>query len=397
MQKIIFFIILSVCIIVPFSNDIFAAAFPVMEDYFQTSHIHLVLSIGLLGLALAQPLYGPLSDRFGRRPVLLTGLWIYTLASVGVLFAPSFPLFLLGRLFQAIGACSILVSVLAIIRDSYPADTMVKYTSIIMAIIGAVPAIAPLLGASLTTHWGWQANFIFLLLLGVFFTIIVQCFFQESQVEKNMSAAQIKQIVANYRQLLLTPKLLNFCIISACSYGILFSYIALSPFFIIKQLHFTALMYGCCIAFNGVFIFTLSLLTPKIVRRFSIEKVVLFGLLLIMFGGVILFVTNTFLAHSIFTLTPPMLFVTAGVGLIRPTASAGVMSLTPKNIAGTAAALFAFCSFVGGFFATTISSMLPHSVSNFSYFIMLIVSIALLAIRPLIISSRHHLTQLTPQ
>ncbi len=117
-QRFIFTTILSVCVIVPLSNDIFISGMPAMKQYFAVGdNISWVLSFSLLGLAAAQLFYGPFSDRFGRKPVLLFGLLLYTFASAQVMSTDSFSWLLLGRFIQAMGACSAITSALAIARD----------------------------------------------------------------------------------------------------------------------------------------------------------------------------------------------------------------------------------------------------------------------------------------
>lgn len=184
----LFWLCLTVVVIVPFANDMFIAALPAMQVFFNTKHMALAISAFLLGLALAQPIYGPLSDRFGRKPVLLSGLFIFVLGSSMTLLAHDFYLFLLARFIQALGACSAIVSALAMLRDTQDEQQLVRSVGVLMAIVGVCPAMAPLLGAMLTELFSWYANFVFLWLLGVFYLLVIAVFFRETQEQKNLQA-----------------------------------------------------------------------------------------------------------------------------------------------------------------------------------------------------------------
>jgi DHA1 family bicyclomycin/chloramphenicol resistance-like MFS transporter len=175
-HKIIFILVLSVCATVPLTNDIFISGIPEMTRYFLGDDISLVLSASLLGLAIAQIFYGPLLDRFGRKPVLLGGLLLYILASAYVMLAQYFIPLIIGRFLQALGVCSAIVSVLAIVRDTYKKEELIKATGLIMAILGVGPAAAPLIGSFLNHLWGWRASFIFLFLLGLFYFLWILFF-----------------------------------------------------------------------------------------------------------------------------------------------------------------------------------------------------------------------------
>ncbi len=372
MKKVLFYLSLSVCVIVPFSNDIFVSAIPEMSQFFHTNRIPLIISIFLLGLALSQPFYGPLSDRYGRKPVLLIGLIIFTLSSLAIVLTDSFPILVAARFVQALGACSAIVSALAIIRDACKPEEIVKATAIVMALIGVCPAIAPLLGSYFTTHWGWRSNFIYMLILGVFFTFIILFSFKETIANKNMDAHKIKHIGKNYLELLQKKALLNYCITSGFSYGALFSYFALSALFIIEQFKFSIIQYGWIVALNAVAIILMSIFAPKMARKITLAKTVFIGSLVLISGGIIMAATNYFFDPTIYSFMLPMFLCTLGIGTIRPTASGGAMSESPKKIAGSAAALFNFTSFAGGAIATTIASLLARTPYRFGLFIVIL-------------------------
>lgn len=371
-NKFIFNAILSVCIIVPFSNDIFISGFVEMKNYFDTANISLVLSVFFFGLAVSQPIYGPLLDRFGRRPVLLMGLWIFTLASAQVMLTHSFILLLIGRFFQALGVCSASVSVYAITRDIHAKEQLVRATSLITAVICVGPAIAPLLGSLINIFFDWRAAFICLFVLGVFFATLIQLFFKETHLNKNMDALVLKNIVWNYLGLVKQQNFLEYCILRGVAYGIFFTYFSLSPLFLMQRMHFGIISYGIILAINGLFmIFTISFI-PKIIKAISLEKTIYLGFVIITGGGFVMWLLAVLIFGSFYTFMFPMLVVTIGIGMILPSAGSGAMQLSDKKNAGSAAALINSISFFFGSFATFVFPRIIHHIDEFGLFVAII-------------------------
>lgn len=369
-HKFFFIIALSVCITVPLTNDIFISGMPEMEHFFAGSNISLVLSIFLLGLAIAQPFYGPLSDRFGRKPVLLIGLLIYTLASALAMLADSFSVLLIGRLMQAIGICSAITSALAIARDTCKDEELIKSTSLIMSLMAIGPVTAPLIGSFLNDSWGWRASFYFLFILGCFYTLWIGFFLKETHVNKNMQALAFMQIFKNYFSFVKNTNFLLFCIVSGFSYGVLFSYIGLSPLFIIQQMQYSLIDFGMIIAINALAIIFMAIVIPKLTSRFSFERITQLGLMLILCGGLIMWLLNLYSPENIYTFMFPMFIATLGMGTIRPTASAGAMRLIESKVAGVAASFFNIFSFASGTIAISVTTQFIHDVSGFGLFMM---------------------------
>ena len=372
LKKSLFWLCLTSVIIVPFSNDMFISALPLMKVDFNTPHIGWVISVFLLGLATSQLFYGPLSDRFGRKPVLLAGLCVFIVGSGFLLFVDTFSLFLLGRFIQAIGACSVIVSSLAIVRDTTDGKDLVKTIGIVMSIIGICPAVAPLVGSFLTTLWGWKASFILLLLLGLFYFVILGLFFKETHKEKNQKALYLQHMFGHYLTLLMNRRYLLFCLLSGLSYGVLFTYFSLAAIYIVHLFHFSLIAFGWIVLFIGLIIFTTSMLVPHFSVRWGLPKVALYGTLFIFLGGGAMVLANVIIGANIYTLMLPMAVVTIGIGTIRPTASAGAMSQGEKKISGSASAGYNFISFVGGSLCTALGGSMHAKPLYLGLFIVLI-------------------------
>jgi len=376
-HRALFLLVLTSVIIVPFSNDVFISGLPAMGRFFHVDDTGLIISLFLLGLAVSQPFYGPLSDRFGRKPVFLIGLLIYVISSMLILLAQSWPLLVTARFVQAIGACSVVGSILAILRDTYSQEKMVSAMALVFGIIGVCPVIAPLIGSIVNSAFGWRASFVILFVLGAFYMVTIGLFFKETQEEKNLNALKPKHILMNYLSLIRNLPYLKFCLSSGFSYGVLFSYLAISPFFIIIELHCSLIAYGIIIALNGTGIIVMAFLAPKISRELGLKKTLYIGLILITSGGLLMVIINTILTLTLLTFILPMFISIVGIGMIRPTASAGAMSLAEKKISGSAAAGFNFISFAGGAATTGFIHTITH-VQMYGAFILMMGAVALL-------------------
>lgn len=377
-DSLLFKLIFSVCLVVPFSIDIFLSGMPAMANYYAGKNISLILSVALFGLAIAQLIYGPLLDRFGRRPVLLAGLWLYTLASAEVMLTHNFTLLVIGRFLQAIGACSATISVFTIARDIYHQEKLLQAMSFLMALMGISPILAPLLGSVLNQYWGWHASFIFLFAMGCFYTIVIQFFLPETQQQKNLNALKLNHIVFNYFSLLSNAKFTLICLVSGLSYSVLFSYFNFSAIVIIKQMHISMIHYGLIIAVNALAIIMMAKVAPKLAEKLTLFKTMQLGILFLLFGGFLMWLINHYMINSLSSFMLPMFLATIGIGLIRPTASTGALQLANIKIAGSATALFNFCAFVAGSLATTLTSQWITQVSAFGLFVALMALLGLI-------------------
>jgi DHA1 family bicyclomycin/chloramphenicol resistance-like MFS transporter len=394
MSNSVLWLCLSVVVLMPLSTDMFIAGFPAMQHYFHTLHVGWVISAYLLGNAVSQPFYGPLLDRFGRRPVLIVGLLIYVLASAVTLFAGSFWLFLLARFGQALGACSTIAGSFAIIHDVKHHDehAMVSAMGALMAIIGVCPAVSPLIGSLLVSFGHWRLVFAVLFVLGCVCLAIILFFFRETQAEKNLSAHKLQHIFRNYHSLFSQKHYVLYCITSALSYGMLFAYLTVAALFIIRDFHYSVMTLGWVSLLLGLLIFICSIYVPRLVKRIGLTQGAFIGVLLLLVGAGVMLVMDLLFGSNFYTFVGPMLIIVIGVGFIRPIASAGAMIGVAKQVVGSASSGFGFVSFIGAGAITAIVGHFSHNVGQFAVFMGVL---ALLALVVALLNHRH--SQSSPQ
>lgn len=186
--------------LLPLSTDMYLASLPALQRYFDASvpQAQLTLSVFVVGFAISQLAYGPLSDRFGRRPVLLGGLGIYVGATLACLAVQSIEWLIAARFFQAMGACASTVIGRAIIRDIYGGAGAARTLGYVLAATSMAPIFGPMIGGALEAAFGWRATFAALLAVGVMLSAASALLLAESNVQHNPGATQARQLIANH-------------------------------------------------------------------------------------------------------------------------------------------------------------------------------------------------------
>ncbi|MGR5062272.1 purine nucleoside transporter PunC [Photobacterium sp. DNB22_13_2] len=213
------------------ATDMYLPAFEVIREDFDTSQslIGLTLSIFLLGMALGQLIYGPLSDRIGRIKVLMGGMTLFSIASVLCAFAPNVELMLAARFAQALGACSATVIWQAVVIDRYEGKVSERVFATIMPLVALSPALAPLAGAMLEHQFGWRSIFVALVGFGAVLSIMTLKETESANLDKKQEKVMV-QLRRDYAQILSSKKFIgNMIIFAACS-AAFFAYLTGSPF-----------------------------------------------------------------------------------------------------------------------------------------------------------------------
>jgi DHA1 family bicyclomycin/chloramphenicol resistance-like MFS transporter len=221
-------IVASIIALNPLALDMMLPALPNIGASFKISdgnYLQSVLSTFLLGFGAGQFVIGPLSDRFGRRPVLLTGMVLYGLASMLALFAPSFEALLLARALQGLGTAATRVIATSIVRDCYSGRRMASVMSLVMMIFVAVPIIAPSFGQAVMFVAQWRGIFIVLMAYGLFALLWSVLRLPETLPVSERKPLTVRQVVDSFRQTLTNRQTLGYALAAGGVQGVLFAYV----------------------------------------------------------------------------------------------------------------------------------------------------------------------------
>ena len=332
----------------PISTDLYLPSLPSLARYFAVGvdDIQLTLSVFLVGLATAQLVYGPLSDRFGRRPVLLVGLAIYLVASFVCMLAPSVPVLVAARFVQAVGACVGPVLGRAVVRDVYGREGAARVLAYMSAAMALAPAIGPILGGFLEEWFGWRINFLVLVLYGSGGLAMTWRLLPETNKAPDLQAAQPIRILLGYRGFLNHRSYVGYVLCCAFAYSGIFAFISSSSYVLQEVVGLGPIGFGLC--FAGVVIGYIigTVVAGRLSRRLGIDRLIAVGAVIGVAGGALLLAlalagpTRSGLAGALLIVGPMLVFM-IGVGLVLPNSIAGAIGPFARA-AGAASALLGF-------------------------------------------------------
>lgn len=251
----------------PFVTDMYLPSLPAMADYFSTnsSMVQLGLTTSMIGLALGQIFFGPLSDKYGRRPLLLASMGLFIISTVFCLFAPDIYTFVTLRLIQGIAGAGGIVISRSVATDKFSGKELAKMLAVIGAINGVAPVAAPVIGGLLTGSVGWKGIFVILLLIGV--VLGIGCIrFRESLPSEKRSKAGVVSTFRSFGVIVHNRRYMLYVLQFAFAQGILFAYIASSPFIVQQHYGFSPFAFSVCFAVNAVAIGVAAALSVKFRR-----------------------------------------------------------------------------------------------------------------------------------
>lgn len=237
----------------PFVTDMYLPSLPVMGEYFNTSSsmVQLGLTTSMIGLAVGQIFFGPLSDRYGRRIPLQVAMWLFIVSTVFCLFAQNIQQFVAFRLIQGIAGAGGIVIARSIATDKFSGRDLAKMLAIIGAINGIAPVVAPIIGGVFTEAIGWQGIFGILLVLGVL--LLAGCIrFRESLPKENRLATKWADTFHSFKVVLKNKQFVCYVLQLAFAQGVLFAYIASSPFIIQQHYGYSPFAFSVCFSINAI-------------------------------------------------------------------------------------------------------------------------------------------------
>lgn len=311
--------------------------------------IQLTISLYILGLALGQPIYGPLSDSYGRRPVLMAGLALFTLGGLLSLCAPDVHLLAAARFVQALGGCAGLVLGRAIVRDSSGMTQSVRRLALINLITMIGPGLAPLLGQTVTDWLGWRFIFVLLIGLGLINLLLTWRILPEtSEPSGQFHPGQLKR---DYGRLLSSRPYLALAIAGGCATTSIYAFLASAPFIFVQEMHRPAHEVAL---YLGLLVAGLSLgnaLASRLIGRVSVEHLMLRANALSLGSAVLLLAVLLAGCLQWWLVLALLLVFNVGAGMTSPAALTRTLSVHPELV-GSAAGLYGAIQMVVGALCT---------------------------------------------
>lgn len=351
----------------PVSLYILVPALPILTKTFlsDVSAVQLNVSLFMVGLAISQLVTGPLSDRFGRRPVLLAGLGLTVLATIICIFAQTLPQLIGGRFLQALGGATGMVMARAIIRDLYPRERVGGMISLVIAVMMIAQMLSPLIGGLIETSFGWRAIFYFMAATSI--VVAVSIAFGLPETRRVAATAGDSGFFKDVRALSSSRAFIGYVLCQMLASAIIFTFAGGGPYIVVNQMGRATAEYGLWFATSGVAYMLGNLVSVRLSPRFGIDRMIWLGIVLQIAGSVL----NVIWGVTGFNQLPSWLFgthmiVMFGNAFAMANASAGAVSVRPQA-AGTASGAMGFlqmgfgslCSqlgaWLGGSFATPLA------------------------------------------
>jgi DHA1 family bicyclomycin/chloramphenicol resistance-like MFS transporter len=327
----------------PLSTDMYLPSLPDIARQLSatTAQVQLTISAYLIGFAVGQILYGPVSDRHGRKPVLLGAVALYCVASLACALSTSIELLIVTRFLQALGGSGAIVLTRAVVRDLYSGARAGRELSLIGSVMALAPVLAPIAGGLLQTGFGWRSIFIALVTTGLAATAIVWTLLPETLAKRAADPVSASSMLKSYGMVGRNPAYLAYLGLATTSYAGLFAWISGASFVLQNLYGLSPFDFGVAFALGAVGYMSGTTLATRLVMRLGLDRTIGIGSCALAAGGLGMVAAVAFGLTSALSLVLPVAVYLAGLGMVLPQSIAGAMTPFPER-AGTASALFGF-------------------------------------------------------
>jgi len=333
----------------PLSIDMYLPALPAIGRSLHATPAAMQQTVAafFIGMAAGQLVYGPLSDRVGRRPPLLFGLILYAAASAGCALAQS-EMWLIGlRVAQALAGCAGMVIARAIVRDRFHYNEVLHIFSLLSLVMGLAPILAPLLGGWLLAVAGWRWIFGLQAVFGGVAAVAAFMLLPESRSEATLQQARGEHPLQSYLALLRQPRLVGFVLTGAFSGAALFTYVAASPDILIGVFHVPPSQFGLFFGVNAFGLIGATQINARLARRVPFEVILQWANIAVFAAAVLLAIDAVTGFGGLWGVMVPMFLVMASFGFNQSNATVGALGVDPLRT-GAISSLFGAASFAAG-------------------------------------------------
>ncbi|WP_421506640.1 Bcr/CflA family multidrug efflux MFS transporter [Erwinia rhapontici] len=344
--------------LMPLSIDMYLPALPQIAREFAVSagSVQMTLNAYILGFALGQLVYGPLADSFGRKPVIAAGTLIFAIAAAACALAQTIDQLITLRFLHGLSAAAGSVVISALMRDSYSKEEFSRMMSFVMLVTTIAPLLAPIVGGWMLLIWSWHAIFWTISAAAVVTTLLVVTQIKETLPKDKRQPFSLRTTLRNFLSLFRHKRVFSYMLASGFSFAGLFSFLNVGPFVYIELNHISPQDFGYYFALNVVFLFLMTLLNSRCVRRFGPLVMFRFGLLIQFSMGVWLVVVSALNLGFIPLVFGVAMFIGC-VAMVSSNAMAVILEEFP-HMAGTASSLAGTLRFgVGALAGALLSTM----------------------------------------
>ncbi|CAG1011281.1 Inner membrane transport protein YdhC [Rhizobiaceae bacterium] len=325
----------------PLATDFYLASLPGLSVRFDVppSTVQLTLSFFVAGFGAMQLVSGPMSDRWGRRPVLLAGLALYVVASLACAASPGIGVLIAARFAQAVGCCTVVVIARAIVRDAFEPAAGARVLARASSLLAIGPMAGPIVGSLLEVRYGFRAAFLMIAALGAVLLAVAARRLPETLAQPDPRALEPRRLAAGYAALLRSPVFVAYTIVGAAMYGGLFAFISGSSFVLIRVLGVPTAWFGACFAFVVTGFLVGTFVCRRLLPRRGLSRTLRVGATLAAIAGIACAaLAAAGVRHYAALLVPAFGFLLAH-GIVFPCAQSGATAAFPDR-AGAAAGLF---------------------------------------------------------
>ncbi len=338
----------------PLSTDLYMPALPTIAKEFHSAYVQQTMAAYFFGLSVGQLLYGPVSDRIGRKIPLLFGCSLYALASLGCAVAPNLEILILFRLLQALGSSTGMVTTVSIVRDVFPVQYSARVFSYLFLVMGVAPILAPFVGGQILLYLSWRVVFFILCGFGLLCVSLVVLVLPESHPPELRNRSPITASFGEYGRLLFDSRFMAFAVPNSLMGAGFLTYLSGAAMVFIGLFGVSPQNFGWIFGLNAVGLITSSQLNNVLLRFFSGRRI-MFGTMLVMAVAALLLV---FVATSGFAgmwgLWAMLFVCVGGIGFIRPNAQAAAMAPYPERAGAASSLMSGMGSIVGSMASATL-------------------------------------------
>ena len=345
--------------------DMSLPALPELQTAFGATAgaVQLTLSLFLIGYAAGQLVCGVVADRIGRRPVMLAGLALFTLAAVACALSPSLPVLVAARTVQGLGASVGPILARAIVRDCFPTREASGVLSQITQVMIAAPLVAPTIGGVLLVATGWQAIFTVLAAAGVLLLLVAWRGLRETLPAAVRNAPR-QPLWRSYVAVLAHPESLRHGLTICFSYAGMFAYISGSPFVLIDAFGVPRSIFGLLFALPALALMAGATLNRRLVARVAPALLLWRGILLVAVSGVVLGAVAGFGVGGVAGVLVPMMAYMLGMGLVQPNATAAALAPHAERAGVTSSLIGSVQTLTGAVSGALVGAFYDHTARS---------------------------------